>query len=75
LVGDDRAVDEISDERGMVTPDIDGMGDTGDGFAGTRGVEQILGFDREFDQRVETGIGGEVEDGLGLRFVRTSAVL
>jgi len=49
LVGDDRAVDKISDQRGMVAQAFDDMGDAAHGFASTRVVEQLLGFDREFD--------------------------
>ena len=66
LLGSDRAIDEISYERGMVTPDIDGAGDTGGGLARAGRFEQVLGLDGELDQRVKTRISRKVEDGFRL---------
>ncbi|HVA83468.1 MAG TPA: hypothetical protein VNF28_01075 [Candidatus Binataceae bacterium] len=39
---------------------------TGDGCASAAGFKQLFGRDGEFDQRVKTSEGGEVEDGLRL---------
>ena len=50
----------------MVAPAADGMKDTRDSVADAGGLEQVVGLDREFEQRVQTGIGCEVEDGLRL---------
>src|SRR5262249_54141493 len=65
-LGSDRTIDDISYERGMVTPDTDGTSDTGGGIASAGRLEELLGFEGKFDQCVEPGVGGEVEDGFRL---------
>jgi hypothetical protein len=42
------------------------MNDTGGAFARAGGFEQVLGLEGQFDQSLETSIGGEVEDGFRL---------
>jgi hypothetical protein len=42
------------------------MDDAGDGFTSAGGFEQVLRLEGDFDQPLETCVGGEVEDGFRL---------